>query len=659
VRRLAALVAGHPWPVVLAWVAGIAALTLWGPAFGSAPHSSLSLPAGTEQARATALERAHFGAGGQPAATVVTEDPAGAGALRTWLTGAPDVADVGRPTPSQDGRAALIPVTFARQDGLDAAIGAIEPHLAASHAAMTGDAVASHDFNAAALGASGTSGTSPLRIITLLIVVVVLALVYRAPLAVLVPLLCVGAAILVSPHLVGLVGSLLHLPVSDFSLLFMFSVTLGAGTNYGLFLISRYREALGSGLQPRPALIEALTHVGEAIAASAATVVVASGLMALASFDLFRTLGPPVAIAVATMLLAGLTLLPALIAICGRAFLWPRRPARRQPVEHGAWRRIGDLVVAHPAWLAAASVVVLLPAAAAGITTPLSFDLTSGLPGDSSTARATAMLSRHFPEQTNSITLLLQPPADGAAVRTAVGVVTMNRLRRQEERTRAALEELRLSREAQVDAARGAERIRLAREMHDVLGHTLSALAVQLEGARLLLERAAADPAVVEAVSRAHRLAREGLGEARRAVGTLRGDDLPGPDLLPGLVEGFALDSGTDARLAVEGQPADLAPDARLALYRTAQEALTNVRRHARATHVELRLRWEPDGAELTVENDGVAEAAVPPRAGYGLAGMRERAELLGGKLELGAGDGTFRVRLWVPAVTPAEIRDC
>src|SRR5262249_10767868 len=153
--------------------------------------------------------------------------------------------------------------------------------LAASHAAMTGDAVASHDFNAAAPGASGTSGTSPLRIITLLIVVVVLALVYRAPLAVLVPLLCVGAAILVSPHLVGLVGSLLHLPVSDFSLLFMFSVTLGAGTNYGLFLISRYREALGSGLQPRPALIEALTHVGEAIAASAATVVVASGLMAL------------------------------------------------------------------------------------------------------------------------------------------------------------------------------------------------------------------------------------------------------------------------------------------------------------------------------------------------------------------------------------------
>ena len=234
-------------------------------------------------------------------------------------------------------------------------------------------------------------------------------------------------------------------------------------------------------------------------------------------------------------------------------------------------------------------------------------------------------------------------------------VVTVDRLHRQEERTRAALEELRLSREAQVEAARGAERIRLAREMHDVLGHTLSALAVQLEGARLLLARRGAAADEIEAVARAHRLAREGLDEARRAVGTLRGDDLPGPDLLLGLVEGFAQDSGTEARLAVEGEPAELAPDARLALYRTAQEALTNVRRHANPTRVDLRLRWRSDGAELTVENDGVEPGAGSPLAGYGLTGMRERAELLGGKLELGADDGRFRVRLWVPAVAPTE----
>jgi signal transduction histidine kinase len=230
-------------------------------------------------------------------------------------------------------------------------------------------------------------------------------------------------------------------------------------------------------------------------------------------------------------------------------------------------------------------------------------------------------------------------------------VITLGRLREEQARTRAALEELRLSREAQMEAARSAERVRLAREMHDVLGHTLSALAVQLEGARLLLERERATSAAIEAVSRAHRLAGEGLHEARRAIGALRGDDLPGPDALPGLVEGFGRDSGTEARLAVAGDPVALGPEARLALYRTAQEALTNVRRHARASRVDVRLRWDPGGAELTVENDGAAPSdGADGRPGYGLTGMRERAELLGGRLEVGSAGGCFRVRLWVPA---------
>jgi signal transduction histidine kinase len=227
--------------------------------------------------------------------------------------------------------------------------------------------------------------------------------------------------------------------------------------------------------------------------------------------------------------------------------------------------------------------------------------------------------------------------------------VTLGRLQREQARTMAALEDLRVSREAQVEAARGEERIRLAREMHDVLGHTLSALAVQLEGARLLLEREGAAPPAIEAVARSRRLAREGLDEARRAVGALRGDDLPGPDLLPGLVARFRRDTGVEAHLVVEGRPSPLAPEARLALYRAAQEALTNVRRHASPSCVDVRLRWGPDGAELIVENDGVAEGPGH-EAGYGLTGMRERAALLGGELEVGSAGGRFRVRLRVPA---------
>jgi signal transduction histidine kinase len=328
----------------------------------------------------------------------------------------------------------------------------------------------------------------------------------------------------------------------------------------------------------------------------------------------------------------------------------------------GAWA-LGQ-VGPHPAWPVLMGLGSLVLAWAGAFTT-----------SDVALAVAVIALARRLPVVAGAVVALLLLAASEAIFALRWGVlnptnllfatlgtgalfalvVTVGRLHQQEERTRAALEELRLSRAAQVEAALSAERIRLAREIHDVLGHTLSALAVQLEGARLLLEREGAAAPAVEAVARSHRLAREGLDEARRAVGTLRGDDLPGPDLLPRLVRGFSDDSGTEARLAVEGEPADLAPDARLALYRTAQEALTNVRRHARPTRVDLRLRWQPDGAELTVENDGVPAGSGPPRAGHGLAGMRERAELLGGKLELGADDGRFRVRLWVPAVAPTE----
>jgi RND superfamily putative drug exporter len=145
--------------------------------------------------------------------------------------------------------------------------------------------------------------------------------------------------------------------------------------------------------------------------------------MALASFDLFRTLGPAVAIAVATMLLAGITLLPALMAICGRALFWPRRAGGRTPADRGAWRRVGDLAVSRPVWLAAGVTVVLLPLAAAGVTAPVSFDLVRGLPDTASTATAEAMLTQHFPDQANGVTLLVAGPADSAAVRTAVAAV--------------------------------------------------------------------------------------------------------------------------------------------------------------------------------------------------------------------------------------------
>jgi signal transduction histidine kinase len=212
------------------------------------------------------------------------------------------------------------------------------------------------------------------------------------------------------------------------------------------------------------------------------------------------------------------------------------------------------------------------------------------------------------------------------------------------------VEDLRESRAAHAESAALAERGRVARDMHDVLAHSLSALALQLEGARLMAADRGSDPEVVEAIGRAHHLAADGLAEARDAIAALRGDELPGPERLEQLADAYP----SACRLTVSGAPRELRSEARLAVYRTAQEALTNVLRHGAAEQVEIELAYEPDGTRLVVQDHGAGAPVVvgpaSPGGGYGLTGMRERAELLGGRLGTEPTADGFRVELWLPA---------
>jgi signal transduction histidine kinase len=223
----------------------------------------------------------------------------------------------------------------------------------------------------------------------------------------------------------------------------------------------------------------------------------------------------------------------------------------------------------------------------------------------------------------------------------------------------ALLDEEERTRLARNEAAALDERGRIARELHDVLAHSLSALSVELEGARLLALDRDVDADVIAAIGRAHRHAAAGLDEARAAIKALRGDMVPGPDKLEGLLEDMRA-SGIDCTLEIKGEERRLPSEAALAVFRTAQEALTNVRKHAEeAERVEIRLEYDPDGVQLIVTDsagDG-AEPRVPQPAalagagaGYGVSGMRERAELIGGRLLAGPTEDGFRVELWVPA---------
>jgi signal transduction histidine kinase len=211
------------------------------------------------------------------------------------------------------------------------------------------------------------------------------------------------------------------------------------------------------------------------------------------------------------------------------------------------------------------------------------------------------------------------------------------------------------SRQAEAQAAAEAERARLGREMHDVLAHSLSALALQLESTRLLAIKHGIDGAVTGAIDRAHQLAATGLREARSAIATARGDEVPGPDGIGALADAFAQESGLPVEVAVRGRPRALPPDARVAVFRTVQEALTNIRRHATPERVAIELSYLPERTVVVVEDRAPAEAPPPAPvaiagAGYGLTGMRERAELLGGELTADATDAGFRVELRLPA---------
>jgi signal transduction histidine kinase len=193
-----------------------------------------------------------------------------------------------------------------------------------------------------------------------------------------------------------------------------------------------------------------------------------------------------------------------------------------------------------------------------------------------------------------------------------------------------------------------AERARIAREIHDILAHSLSAQLVHLEGAKLLL-RADRTSEALDRVTHARDLAKSGLEEARRAVSALREDPPALPAALRTLAESFEETTHRPCTLRISGPERRLTPEAELALLRTAQEALTNVRRHAPGSPAQVELAFDPSWCDLRVTNPA-SSSKGSPGGGYGLVGMRERAELLGGTLTTDQQDDGFLVHLRVPA---------
>ena len=237
----------------------------------------------------------------------------------------------------------------------------------------------------------------------------------------------------------------------------------------------------------------------------------------------------------------------------------------------------------------------------------------------------------------------------------------IRRGRESQDQAEFLLAELQDAREGEAAAVALAERSRIAGELHDVLAHALSGLAIQLQGARKLAEAEPVSPGLRAATRRSAELAREGLADARQAVGALRGDRLPTAGQLGALVEDFRRDTGTSVSLLTEGTARQLPAEAELALYRGAQEALTNIARYAPGATATVTVRYAPDRTVLTVENtwppgkcaeNGAAAGGVLAGVGggHGLTAMRERATRAGGTARAGPAPGGWLVEVEIPA---------
>ncbi len=238
------------------------------------------------------------------------------------------------------------------------------------------------------------SASSKTEIYNVIFIIVLLLIVFRALLAPIITLLPAAFALMVAQPIIA-ESTKIGVNVSFLTEILLIVLLLGAGTDYGLFLVFRVREELRKGLQPKDAVVRAVSRVGKPITFSAATVAAALMCLILASFGLYRGLGPALGIGLAVMLLSALTLLPALLSILGRAVFWPTKTDHK--VRIGLWGRVADKVIEKPKVMLVLGTALLIVLSLGIIGYKTAGFTTGDAPTGSDSAAGNKILSEHFP----------------------------------------------------------------------------------------------------------------------------------------------------------------------------------------------------------------------------------------------------------------------
>lgn len=237
-----------------------------------------------------------------------------------------------------------------------------------------------------------------LQYLSFLLIIVLLLLAFRALLAPLLTFLPAALVLLLSSPVIAGAVTRLGVQAASITQLLLIVLVLGAGTDYGLFLTFRVREELRRGLDPKAAVVRAVQTVGETITFSALTVIAALLALVLAQFGVYQSLGPALAIGIGLMLLAGLTLLPALLAIFGRAVFWPTSTRPRAHLPASLWGKLTGRLMQRPALTLSVGIILFVGLALGQLGTSLGGfgGQTSGPTGADSTA-GTAVIAAHYP----------------------------------------------------------------------------------------------------------------------------------------------------------------------------------------------------------------------------------------------------------------------
>jgi putative drug exporter of the RND superfamily len=436
--RLAGFCMKHRVLITTVWLLAAVALFIFAPTISSVgvTDESQFLPQDTQSAAADRLVKEKFAAASEKPAKstglivfynekgLSEADRQEASTIRDWLNSAdaPDVvqkvtsvfdaAALESSLISTDGTTMLMSLDFSEPPLSDEAkegVTQIRAYLEQnSHPGvlvyLTGEAGFFHD-----LFDSIMQTIDRTTLVTVLLVAVLLLIIYRSPVAMMVPLVAIGASFAVARGILGFMGQA-GVPISTLADAYLVVIVFGIGTDYCLFIVSRFREELRERHQDEARLFT-MKHIGPVITASALTVIVAFLALGISRFGMTKTTGYAMAIGVAITLLAGLTLVPALMSMLGRHLFWPTRTKGTEKAKRFTWGKIGDWVSKHPLVVSLPIIIILLIPYIALPNLKRSADIINQMPKSAESVQGYQVLTDHFPVgELSPLYMLIESP---------------------------------------------------------------------------------------------------------------------------------------------------------------------------------------------------------------------------------------------------------